>query len=210
MLWNDHSKLKGTHAFGGASKKGWENWDIDKFLTSLENSYAQSIGTHLHAYAEDNIRSHWRLYKSDKRSVLRYLVIDKKIPMNVIDIDRLYPNLLNYVNDCIGFRMDPEVVLYYSDKFYGTTDAIFWNDGVLKISDLKTGVTPADFVQLAKYAAFFCLEYKVKPTQIKHMEFRIYQNGEIMVAEPDPSEALDPLIDKIILFNKAAMDFEGR
>lgn len=210
MSWKDYSKLKGTHAFCGASKKAWRNWDIEKLLISKENSYAPVIGTLLHEYAADNITAHFRLNKTDKRGVFRYLNVEKKVPSNVIDIDRLFPNLMNYINDSIGFRMDPEVVLFYSQDFYGTADAISWSNDILRISDLKTGVTPASFDQLEIYAAFFCLDYKVKPRDIKCMEFRIYQNNEVMFAAPDPLEVLTPLIDQIILFNKALMDFEGR
>lgn len=211
MIWKDYSKLKGTHAFCGASRKGWENWDIEKLIISKENSYAQQIGTLLHEYAEKNIRAHFRINKSDKRSILRYLYVEKGIPMNVIDIERLFPNLMNYINDSIGYRMDPEVVLFYSPNFYGTADAISWNNDTneLKISDLKTGTSPAGFEQLEKYAAFFCLDYKIKPKDIKHMEFRIYQNNEILYAEPEPCEVLTELIDKIIFFNKELIAFEG-
>lgn len=212
MIWKDYSKLKGTHAFCGASKKSWRNWDVDRLILSKQNSYAQTIGTLLHEYAADNIEHHFRLNKTDKRGVLRYLTVEKGIPSNVVDIERLFPNLMNYINDCIGFRMDPEVVLYYSSDFYGTADAIYWSDktGELKISDLKTGVTPVEFDQLENYAAFFCLDYKVKPQQIKNLEFRLYQNGEVIYAQPDPVEVLSPVIDKIIYFNKALMDFEGK
>lgn len=210
MIWKDYSKLKGTHAFCGASKKSWRNWDIEKLIQSKENSYAQTIGTLLHEYAAESIDAKFRVNKSDKRGVLRYLVVEKKIPENVVDIDRLFPNLMNYINDGIGFRMDPEVVLYYSPDFYGTADTISWNNGVLRISDLKTGITPASFEQLENYAAFFCLDYKVKPKDIKTMEFRIYQSDEVLFAAPDPKEILTPLIDQIIEFNKVLMNFEGR
>lgn len=210
MIWKDYSKLKGTHAFCGASKKSWRTWDVDKLIISKQNSYATAIGTLLHEYAADNIAHHFRVNKTDKRGVLRYLSIEKGIPTNVIDIDRLFPNLMNYINDCIGFRMDPEVVLYYSNDFYGTADAISWSKDELKISDLKTGITPVEFEQLENYAAFFCLDYKVKPSQIKKLEFRLYQNGEIIYAEPNPVEVLNPIIDKIVFFNKALMEFEGK
>ena len=212
MIWKDYSKLKGTHAFCGASKKSWRDWNVDKLIISKQNSYAQEIGTLLHSYAEKNIKAHFRVYKADKRSVLRYLTVEHNIPSTVVDIDRLFPNLMNYINDSIGYRMDPEVVLYYSPDFYGTADAIYWNDKtkVLRISDLKTGVTPVDFKQLENYAAFFCLDYKVKPKDIETMEFRIYQENEVMFAAPDPAEVLQPVIEQIIFFNKALMEFEGR
>ena len=208
MIWKDYSNLKGTHAFCGASKYAWRNYDIDKLLQSKANSYAADIGTKLHKYAADNITEKFKILKSDKRAVFRYLVVENHIPANAVDIDRLFPNLMTYVNDMIGFRMDPEIVLYYSPDFYGTTDAISWSNDVLRIADLKTGTTPASFVQLENYAAFFCLDYKIKPSQIKKLEFRIYQNDEILYAEPDPT-IIFPIIDQIVSFNKVLMDFEG-
>lgn len=49
-----------------------------------------------------------------------------------------------FVNDAIGYRMDPEVLLYYSDNAFGTADAISFIDGVLRIFDLKTGKHPVN------------------------------------------------------------------
>lgn len=209
MIWKDYSRLKNTHAFCGASKYAWRNYDIEKLIQSKESSYASAIGTKLHEYAAQNIKYHFKIQKGDKRGVLRYLIVENGFPPSAVDIERLFPNLMNYVNDVIGFRMDPEVTLYYSDDFYGTADAISWRDNVLRISDLKTGLMPASFMQLENYAAFFCLDYKVKPSQIEKLEFRIYQDGEIMLAEPD-SEILFPIIDQIVEFNSVLSDFEGR
>lgn len=209
MIWKDYSKLKNTHAFCGASNYRWRNYDIDKLIQSKISSYATTIGTMLHEYAADNIKKRFKIAKSDKRGVLRYLGIEHSVPLNSIDMNRLFPNLMNYVNESIDFNMDPEVTLYFSDDFYGTADAISWEDNVLRISDLKTGVTPASFMQLENYAAFFCLDYKVKPTQIQQLEFRIYQNGEVLTAEPDPI-ILTPIIEQVIEFNRVLTDFEGR
>ena len=72
-----------------------------------------------------------------------------------------------YVNDAIGFRMSTEVVLYYSDRFFGTADAISFRNGFLRIHDLKTGKTAVHMEQLEIYAALFCLEYRVKPGDIE-------------------------------------------
>ena len=209
MIWKDYSRLKNTHAFCGASNYRWRNYDIEKLIQSKESSYATTIGTLLHAYAASNVEKHFKMQKQDKRGVFRYLTVEHDIPETAVDIDRLFPNLMNYVNDVIGFRMDPEVVLYFSNDFYGTADAISWEDSILRISDLKTGITPASFLQLENYAAFFCLDYKVKPSQIEKMEFRIYQNNDIIFAEPDP-RILSPIIEQIIEFNRVLSDFEGR
>ena len=209
MIWKDYSRLKGTHAFCGASKYQWRNYDVEKLLQMKANSYAATIGTLLHSFAEMTIAKHLKMKKPHKDTVFWYLFVEHNIPAQAIDLDRLFPNLMNYVNDAIGFRMDPEVTLYFSDDFYGTVDAIYWNDGILRISDLKTGVTPASFMQLENYAAFFCLDYKIKPSQIKKMEFRIYQDNEVLLAEPE-SDVLFPIIDQIIEFENALKQFDGR
>lgn len=205
MIWKDYSKLKGCHAFCGASNYSWRNYTVEKLMQRKQDSYATSIGTILHEYAAKHISHKMKLKKSGKDDALFYLV-DHYIPREVVDIERIYPTLMEYVNDSIGFRMSPEIILFYSEDFYGTCDAISWQNDVLRISDLKTGIVPASFTQLENYAAFFCLDYKVKPKDIKKLEFRIYQNCEIQLAEPDP-EIIFPIIDQIIEFNKALLNF---
>ena len=117
--------------------------------------------------------------------------------------------MAKYVNDAIGFKMDPEVPLYYSDNFFGTTDAINFRNHpdkesefkyFLRIHDLKTGKIPAKLRQLEVYAAFFFLEYKIKPEETE-MELRIYQNNEVFIDTPNGSE-IAPIMDKIIYFDK--------
>ena len=48
-----------------------------------------------------------------------------------------------HINDAIGFRMEPEVVLKYSLNCFGTADAICFRNKTLRIHDLKTGESPA-------------------------------------------------------------------
>lgn len=105
-----------------------------------------------------------------------------------------------YVNDAIGYRMTPEQILYYSGNCFGTADTISFRNGLLRIHDLKTGVTPAHMEQLEIYAALFCLEYDMKPCDI-NMELRIYQNDEIIFHNPS-TEDIVPIMDKIITFDK--------
>jgi hypothetical protein len=116
--------------------------------------------------------------------------------------------LYSYVNDAIGFKMSPEVVLYYSDYFFGTADSISFRNKFLRIHDLKTGVIPAHMEQLEIYAALFCLEYKVKPSDIE-IELRIYQNDEILVHNPT-AEDIVPIMDKIVHLNNILTNNEGR
>ena len=105
-----------------------------------------------------------------------------------------------YVNDAIGFKMDTEVVLYYSDRFFGTADSICFRNGMLRIHDLKTGKIPAHMEQLMIYAALFCLEYKVKPSEID-MELRIYQNDDVLICNPTAEEIV-PVMNKIVHLDK--------
>ena len=54
--------------------------------------------------------------------------------------------------------------------------------------------------QLEVYAALFCLEYKVKPADIR-MELRLYQSDDILVGNPTV-EDIAPIMDKIITFDR--------
>lgn len=175
MRFNDHSDLLGCHAFLGASKSSWLNYTDDKLVLSYNNASAAQRGTELHELAERLIR------------------LGQKLPAT-------HKTLNMYVNDAIGFKMIPEQVLYYSENCFGTADAIRFDKDLLRIHDLKTGVTPAHMEQLRIYAALFCLEYNVKPGTI-HMELRMYKDDDVIIEEPQADQIL-PIMDKIIHFDK--------
>lgn len=175
MNFNKHSKLEGQHAFLGASKYHWINYDADKIVDSWKNYQAVKRGTELHELAKDLIRLGIKLPRSKKTFNM-------------------------YVNDAIGYKMTPEQVLYFSPVAFGTADSICFRDGVLRIHDLKTGIIPASMHQLEIYAALFCLEYDYRPGEIQ-TELRIYQGNEILVGQPTADEIL-PIMDKIITFDK--------
>lgn len=175
MKFNNHKNLEGCHAFLGASKYHWINYDPDKVASSYRNYLATLKGTELHDFAARCIKLGQKLPKSKK-------------------------TLNMYVNDAIGYRMTPEQVLYYSDNCFGTADSISFKDNLLRIHDLKTGVTPAHMEQLEIYAALFCLEYKIKPADID-IELRIYQSDDILVFNPTVEDIV-PIMDKIITSDK--------
>lgn len=175
MNFNNHSDLNGKHAFLGASTYHWINYDEMKVADSYSKFLARQKGTELHDFAATCIKLGQKLPKSKK-------------------------TLNMYVNDAIGFKMTPEQVLYYSENCFGTADSISFRNGLLRIHDLKTGVTPAHMEQLIIYAALFCLEYKVKPSDID-MELRLYQSDNVIYFEPT-AEDIVPIIDKIISFDK--------
>lgn len=197
MNWNKHSNLEGQHAFLSASKSSWLKKNEDELIEAYDSSFAQAIGTHIHAYAADCIKYREDLKKRDMRAV-RFDLMRKGIPERAIDIERIFPTLMKYVNDAVGYAMDPEVLLYYSDLCFGTADAIQFREKNLRIHDLKTGVTPAKIEQLLVYAGLFFLEYGYKPEHVS-TELRIYQSDEIIVCEPEAAdirEVMDEIVGK--------------
>ena len=183
MLFNNHKDLEGSHAFLGASKYHWINYDPEKLAATYKNYLATLKGTELHDFAAKAINLGVKLPKAKK-------------------------TLNMYVNDAIGYSMTPEQVLYYSPNCFGTADSISFRNNFLRIHDLKTGETPAHIEQLMIYAALFCLEYKVKPGEIK-FELRIYQFDDIMICNPTAEDIL-PIMDKIVSFDKIINDINIR
>lgn len=184
MNFVKHFNLEGKHAPFGASNSSWLRYDDEKALTVYNNLKAKERGSVLHDWAKKTIDLGLKQPRSKK-------------------------TLYSYVNDAIGYKMSTEVVLYYSDRFFGTADAISFRNNFLRIHDLKTGKGPVHIEQLMIYAALFCLEYRVKPGDIK-IELRIYQNNDILVHNPEADEIL-PIMDKIIRLDKiiARIDGEG-
>lgn len=186
MNWNRHSNLEGSHAFLSASKYNWLNKTDEEIIEAYRNSFATTIGTLLHNYAADSIRYREKLRKGDAKGV-KFDLMRRGVPEYVIDIHGVFPTLMTYVNDAIGYQMDPEVLLYYSDNCFGTADSIQYYGDILRIHDLKTGVTPAKMEQLKIYAALFFLEYGFKPEKVR-TELRIYQLDDCIFSEPEPNE----------------------
>lgn len=175
MNFNKHFGFEGTHAFLSASKFHWINYDDEKLVDTYTRHMAARKGTELHDLAAQLIKHGQKLPRSQK-------------------------TLNMYVNDAIGFKMKPEQILFHSVNCFGTADAISFRNNILRIHDLKTGVTPAHMEQLMIYAALFCLEYGIKPGDI-NIQLRLYQCDEIIEHNPGPDEIL-PIMDKIVRFDK--------
>lgn len=179
-----HINLEGLHAPFPASQSAWIRYDDDKAREVYERRKAAELGSRLHAWAKETIDLRIKQPKSNK-------------------------TLYAYVNDAIGFKMSTEVVLFYSDRFFGTADAISFRKNpktgrmMLRIHDLKTGVVgdaEKHFEQLKVYAALFCLEYKQKPDEID-MSLGVYKKDEVAFCEPDPEEIVY-IMNKIIHLDK--------
>jgi hypothetical protein len=175
VLFNKHLNLEGTHAFLGASNYHWINYDEGKLVHAFTTAQAARRGTELHDFARRAIRLGIRL--PDTRETL-YM----------------------YVNDAIQYGMIPEQILFYSINCYGTADTIGFRRGKLRIHDYKSGVSRTSEKQLYVYAALFCLEYGIKPTEIE-IELRIYQSDEVRVYEAE-WEFIVHIMDRIVTFDK--------
>lgn len=188
MNFNKHSNLAGAHSFLSASQNSWLRYTDDKLIQRYQSSQMANEGTEIHNIAAKLIEKRIKLPKNGQ-------------------------NLSNYVNDGIGYRMTPEVPLFYSPNAFGTADTISFRKNLLRIHDLKCGVSPNIDItshedQLKVYASYFCLEYSVKPTDIR-MELRIYKNDHIHIFSPDPEDIMD-IMEKIVHFDKLLEDFKRR
>ena len=178
MSFKQHRNLEGLHAAFSPSQSAWLRYDDEKALEVYENKRAAEMGSVLHKWAKDTIDLGIKQPRSNK-------------------------TLYAYVNDAIGYKMSTEVVLYYSDRFFGTADAISFRNGLLRIHDLKTGKVgkiESHLEQLEIYAALFCLEYKIKPSDID-IELRVYKCDDVICHSPDP-EDISRIMDHIIHLNK--------
>jgi hypothetical protein len=175
MIFNNHSELYGKHAFLSPSNYHWLNYSDQKLEARYIAAMAARRGTDLHALAHEAIRLGVKLSRTNK-------------------------SLSTYVNDAIGYKMNCEQTLFYSENCFGTADTICFRRNKLRIHDLKTGISPVSEHQLQVYAALFCLEYSVDPFSIE-IELRIYQRDEIRVFEPYADTIL-AIMDKIIDFDQ--------
>lgn len=186
MQFNRHTNLSGLHAPFSPSQSSWLRYDDERAAEVYANRKAAAMGTRLHEWAKETIDLGIKQPRSKK-------------------------TIYAYVNDAIGFKMDTEVVLFYSERFFGTADAISFRNNTLRIHDLKTGSSGKiedHMEQLEIYAALFCLEYRIRPSEID-MELRVYKNDEVLVHNPTV-EDIAPIMDKIVHLNKLLENIESQ
>ena len=153
MNFVNHSKLSGLHAPFSPSQPAWLRYTDEKAITVRQNKKAAELGTRLHAWAKETIDMGIKQPRSKK-------------------------TLYAYVNDAIGFRMSTEVVLYYSDRFFGTADAICFRNNKLRIHDLKTGVGPVHMEQLEVYRVYTRLQSN-RNSCVYYKSMEVMSNGVI-------------------------------
>lgn len=177
MRFEAKPELEGRHAHLSPSKYHWIRYDDEKFERTYTARMAAHRGSQEHEYAAMAIR------------------LGMRQPANG-------STLSMYVNDCIRWKMQPEVALYANEIFFGHADAAGFKKGVFRVSDLKTGVTETSMDQCKCYVALFCIEFDMDPFEFA-AEMRIYQNKEIREELADPHE-IHIIIDRWKTFTKRA------
>lgn len=175
LLFKKHLHLEGQHSFLSPSQYHWINYDEEKLRFRYKTLKAALEGVEHHRYAA--------------------ICIEEGI---VQDNETTTVGL--YINQCIQYKMHPEVVLFYSPNSFGTVDAIAYRYRILRISDLKTGVSRTSEWQLYVYAALFCLEYGIDPFSMRGIELRIYQDGGVRPYPGDPVKVKE-IMEKIERFD---------
>ena len=168
--------LEGNHAFLSPSQYHWINYDEEKLRFRYKTLRAALEGVEHHRYAAICIEE--GIYHDNEKTTVGL-----------------------YINQCIQYKMSPEVVLFYSPNAYGTVDAIAYRYRRLRINDLKTGVSRVSVHQLEVYAALFCLEYEIDPFSMRGIELRIYQDAKVQVYDGDPYY-IKGIMDKIVKFDE--------
>lgn len=175
--FHPHPELVEKHAFLSPSTHAWQRYSPEHLIEVYTNEQKKQLGTRIHAFVSEAIQLGIKLGTS-------------KTAINM------------FVNDAIGFHMQSEVPLYYSDYIFGTADAIHFDEdeSILRIHDLKTGARPVNtFEQLDAYAALFLLEYGYAPQDITIIQ-RLYQNGGFIEQIAD-TESIAALMSTIIDFS---------
>lgn len=176
MRFKRHLNLAADHAFLSPSYYHWINYTDEKLAYRFKTAQKALEGIEQHRYAAEAIE-------------IREVQFNNESTLGM------------FINDCIRWRMTPELVLYYSDNCFGTADALSYRYRILKVSDLKTGDTRTSEHQLEVYAALFCLEYDIDPFDMRAIELRIYQNDECREYEADPYD-ISYIMEKIIAFDQ--------
>lgn len=181
MNFDKHLELQGSHAFLSPSNNSWTNYDEEKLIQRYLNMKAVERGTRLHKYACDAI------------------LLNRQQPRNKDTV-----NL--YINDAIGYKLNPEQPLFYSLNCFGTADAIDYRKNILRIHDLKTGEIEASMKQLYIYAALFCLNYQNKVRELRkkgHSDNEIAHKLDLKVSELHfEPERMDDIVLRIYQFNE--------
>ena len=221
FILNDHPEIAGRHALFSPSQSSWLNYDEEKVIDRVRSQYRTSLGTEIHEYAAHEITLyHKKRNARDISQGIESYIYQKYEHLEAIEYGmtlikhlgyipkEVFETVKYYINDAVSYGMDVEKGLKYSDKIFGHADAIIFDEKnkLLRIHDLKTGFHEAKIDQLIVYAALFCLEYAIKPSDIR-VELRIYQWDGINELKPTVEDILH-IMDAILTKDKIASSVE--
>jgi len=225
MIWNDHSRDRlEEHAVLNPSGFSWINYSGEQMEEKLQKRYFAHMrapaGTAIHDFAKNCILLGERPPHQINNVIkmIKLFMVQNKNPYDPELINfigclppHVFKTLILYIDDCVGFKMNPEKLLVYSESCFGTADAISFDTvtSTLRVSDLKTGDGPAHMEQLLIYDALFCLEYRFDPKNVK-FENRLYQFGEIQEAIDIPSNIIADYMNQIIIKSKFMQQLRGK
>lgn len=207
-----HPELKpGQHAILAPStyKAGREP---TKVLKNYCSRYATDIGTALHALAQKRIDRHERLSPELAKDWIVNTLLDANIPREVINPELYWANLMNYVNDAIGFGMLTEIPVKYSDRSFGWIDAFTYDPSTrtVRIHDYKSGFTKINEEQTLNYVALWALEYEKywkldlrKTNYILHIyKSEIDENGNVIPTIIDLSPSPERVMAQVDAYKR--------
>lgn len=225
FIFNEHNELRGQHALFSPSQVSWIRYDEEKIVDRIVNQFRAPLGTEMHEYAAQQIilGQKGKITKKTKVRNIKYDLVNyiytkytkaNTEPLSsygeaLIDQLDYIPNevfeaIMHYVNDGISYKMKVEWPVKFSNRVFGHADTIIFSNKnkLLRIHDLKTGSHEANIEQLEIYAALFCLEYAIRPSEIE-VELRLYQWDGIVVHHPTVEDLL-PIMDQITGIEKIA------
>lgn len=219
-------QITSEHALFSPSQPSWINYDDVQLIEAFKNSHRSDLGTEIHEWS--SIQIQYKSIVSNLKEIekgVKTHIHDKYIREQISEKSRLYgatlikhmdylpketyPTVKMFVNDSISYGMESESKVEYSECFWGTADAIKYDQGskLLQVFDLKTGSRPGKISQLYTYAALYCLQHDLKPDSIS-FETRIYQSGDILTDNP-PSELIYDLMKTIVHGDSIITKFKG-
>lgn len=225
-------QITSEHALFSPSQPSWINYDDVQLIEAFKNSHRSDLGTEIHEWS--SIQIQYKSIVSNLKEIekgVKTHIHDKYIGAFeeggsmltqakrawgrtlIKHMDYLpketYPTVKMFVNDSISYGMESESKVEYSEYFWGTADAIKYDQGskLLQVFDLKTGSRPGKISQLYTYAALYCLQHDLKPDNIS-FETRIYQSGDILTDNP-PSELIYDLMKTIVHGDSIINKFKG-
>lgn len=204
MSSNRYLNLNRKHALFSPSRGAWIRYDDQKIIDILKNRYRAQLGTEIHEFSAIQIMLNHKItsVRTIPDSIENYIYTKYRFmncsretfedAMNLVDHVKDLPKAVFdtvkfYINDAIGFDMEPEMKLDFSPDIAGTSDAVIFRNQVLRIHDLKTGDGQPTKEQLEQYAALYCLENDKNPSAIR-IVLRFYHLDGIIEWEPEAND----------------------